>query len=76
MGNIQTSINATPNFRAALPKGTNEDILEKLDKCSGRNWKNARGVLLVLVGGKKSQSAAPMTELERVVERELLRRRR
>ena len=71
MGNIQISINAAPNFRAALPKDTSDEILEKLDKLSGHNLKKAAGMLIVLVGGTKSKSAAPKTELERAVERHL-----
>eukprot|EP00959_Pyramimonas_sp_CCMP1952_P318801 6670462-Pyramimonas_sp.AAC.1 len=60
-----------PNFRAAFPKSTNEEILKNLDKFPGHNLKKAAGMVIAFAGGKKSQSAVPKTELERAVEREL-----
>ncbi|CAK0890076.1 unnamed protein product, partial [Prorocentrum cordatum] len=65
MSNNHISIDATTDFRAAPPKGTREEGLEKHDKFSGHNLKNAVRMLIVFAGGKKSQSAAPKTELER-----------
>ncbi|CAK0870947.1 unnamed protein product, partial [Prorocentrum cordatum] len=63
-GNIQICINEAPNFRAALPKDTDEGTMAKLDKFPTRDLKQAVGVLIALVGGKESQSAAPEMELE------------
>ena len=50
--------------------------MAQLGEFQGRDLKQAVGVLIAFVGSKKSLSAAPATELERVVGRELPRRRR
>ncbi|CAK0873688.1 unnamed protein product [Prorocentrum cordatum] len=64
-GNIPIGINGPPNFRAALPKGTKEGAIAKLGQFASHNLRMAVGILVVYIGGKKSQSAAPMSKLER-----------
>eukprot|EP00959_Pyramimonas_sp_CCMP1952_P385494 8078863-Pyramimonas_sp.AAC.1 len=50
--------------------------MAKLGQFAGRNLRMAMGAPIVYVGGKKSQAAAPKSELDRIAERELQRRRR
>ncbi|CAK0856443.1 unnamed protein product [Prorocentrum cordatum] len=68
---IQIGINGPPNFRAAPPNSAREEALAKQGQFAGHDARMAMGMLIVYVGGKKSQSAAPRSVLQIVKRRRI-----